>query len=81
MMNTKLTLRLDDQLIRGAKQYARDTGKSLSQVVAEYFAAITSADRPEFTATPTVAGLRGILTDAQVDDVRDYHTYLEEKHL
>ena len=81
MMNTKLTLRLDDQLIRGAKQYARDTGKSLSQVGAEYFAAITSADRPEFTATPTVAGLRGILKDAQVDDARDYHAYLEEKHL
>ena len=79
-MNTKLTLRLDDKLIRGAKRYARDTGKSLSQVVTEYFAAITSVDLPEFTATPIVAGLRGILKDARVDDERDYHAHLEKKH-
>ena len=80
-MNTKLTLRLDDQLICGAKQLAKDSGKSLSQIVAEYFAAITSADQPEFTATPTVAGLRGILKDARIDGVRDYRVYQEEKHL
>ncbi len=80
-MNTKLTLRLDDRLICGAKQFAKDSGKSLSQIVAEYFAAITSADQPEFTATPTVAGLRGILKDARTDGVRDYRAYQEEKHL
>ncbi len=80
-MNTKLTLRLDSQLIRGAKQYAKGAGKSLSQVVAEYFAAITSADQPEFTATPAVTRLRGVLKGAPVDDARDYHAYREEKHL
>ena len=80
-MNTKLTLRIDDRLIRGAKQYAKDAGKSLSQVVAEYFATIASVDLPEFTDTPTVAGLRGILKDVRIDDERDYHAHLEKKHL
>ena len=44
-MQTKLTLRLDDRLIRDAKHHARQSGKSLSQMVAEYFSAVTSPDR------------------------------------
>ncbi len=39
-MQTKLTLRLDDRLIRKAKDFASKNGKSLSQVVGDYFAAI-----------------------------------------
>ena len=37
-MQTKLTLRLEDHLIAQAKDYAQASGKSLSQMVAEYFA-------------------------------------------
>ena len=37
-MQTKLTLRLDDQLINRAKAFASQTGKSVSQLVAVYFA-------------------------------------------
>ena len=36
-MRTKLTLRLDDELIKSAKQYAKENGKSVSQMVADYF--------------------------------------------
>ncbi len=36
-MQTKLTLRLDEALIQRAKAEARRTGKSVSQLVAEYF--------------------------------------------
>jgi hypothetical protein len=39
-MNTKLTLRLNDSLIGQAKKYARTEGKSVSQIVADYFKAI-----------------------------------------
>lgn len=80
-MQTKLTLRLDHRLIGEAKDYARDAGKSLSQVVAEYFSAITSRERSESVATPTVAGLRGVLKGAGLRGRRDYHEHLEEKHL
>ena len=80
-MHTKLTLRLDDRLIAQAKDYARDTGKSLSQIVAEYFAAVTSRRQPDYTQTPAVAGLRGVLKDAGVDGLSDYHAHLEDKHL
>ena len=80
-MHTKLTLRLDDRLIAQAKDYARDAGKSLSQIVAEYFSAMTSRRHPDGTETPTVARLRGVLKDSGLDGVRDYHAHLEEKHL
>ena len=36
-MNTKLTLRLDDELIREAKEYSQETGKSVSRLVEDYF--------------------------------------------
>ena len=36
-MNTKLTLRLDENLIKSAKNYASSSGKSVSQLVADYF--------------------------------------------
>jgi len=39
-MNTKLTLRLDDQLILKAKRYSHRVGKSVSQIVADYFSLI-----------------------------------------
>jgi len=41
-MNTKLTLRLNNELIDNAKIYAKHEGKSLSQIVTDFFAAISS---------------------------------------
>ncbi|MCY4470899.1 MAG: DUF6364 family protein [Thiotrichales bacterium] len=79
-MQTKLTLRLDDQLIRDAKHYARQSGKSLSQMVAEYFSAVTSPDTVRGELTPAVSRLRGALAGMNVDR-EDYRRYLEGKHL
>ena len=36
-MQTKLTLRMDDELIARAKAHAKKRGKSVSQLVADYF--------------------------------------------
>lgn len=79
-MATKLTLRLDEALIRRAKAHARRTGKSVSQVVAEYFALLTDGEQVELPIAPTVKRLRGLLAgeDASRDD---YHEYLERKYL
>ena len=79
-MQTKLTLRLDDRLIEDAKQHARQSGKSLSQMVAEYFRAITSPQAVAGELTPTVSRLKGALAETKVDR-DDYRAYLEGKHL
>jgi hypothetical protein len=78
-MSTKLTLRLEEKLIRRAKDHARRSGKSLSQVVAEYFGLLADGEERTIALTPTVKRLRGILSgEAATRD--DYHEYLERKY-
>ena len=79
-MQTKLTLRLDDRLISGAKEYAKGAGKSLSQIVAEYFSAIMSPVPTPYKATLAVSRLKGILKESGVGGEQDYIDYLEKKH-
>ncbi len=80
-MNTKLTLRLDERLIRRAKAHARRAGKSVSQIVADYFALlgvqVRADDQP---LTPTVKALRGSLRGRAVDSSA-YRKHLEKKYL
>jgi hypothetical protein len=79
-MNTKLTLRLDDSLIRSAKRYSAQSGKSVSRLVSDYFALIDAGDEgapPEIT--PRVRALYGALSGVSLDE-RDYRRHLEEKH-
>jgi len=79
-MQTKLTLRLEDRLIEQAKEYAAKAGKSVSQVVAEYFKLLTSEkEKPASPSAPVTRSLRGVLRGAQLDE-GDYRKYLEEKH-
>jgi len=84
-MQTKLTLRMDENLIVFAKDYSRKNSKSLSQLVADYFYVIQQQSADIFDdkeITPFVRSLIGIIpveaSDAEVRD--DYHRYLEEKY-
>ncbi len=79
-MHTKLTLRLDDELINRAKSYAKKSGKSVSQIVAGYFSLLDAeSGKEESDFTPLVRSLKGLLKDAKVSE-KDYHKYLEEKY-
>ena len=79
-MQTKLTLRLDDGLIEQAKSFAARSGKSLSQVVADYFRVLpSSGGEPQQPAAPITAALRGVLRDVHVEEA-EYRRHLEEKH-
>jgi len=77
-MNTKLTLRLDDKLIASAKRHSAESGKSVSQLVADFFALIDAQDR-DVTVTPRVRSLRGVLAGSGLDE-SDYRRHLEEKY-
>lgn len=78
-MQTKLTLRMEAELIEQAKAYAQQHGKSLSQMVADYFTLFT---RPAATSklAPATQSLLGILQHAKADET-DYKKHLEEKYL
>ena len=80
-MQTKLTLRVDEQLIERAKSFAKKRGKSVSQIVADYFVALEAAPTDQDTElTPIVRSLKGALRGAGVD-VEDYRRHLEERYL
>ena len=78
-MQTKLTLRLEDSLIQEAKHYARQHGRSLSQVVADYFQMLTRQSQ-EAEIPPITRSLVGIL-EAKSLDVDDYKHHVEQKYL
>jgi hypothetical protein len=79
-LNTKLTLRLDDSLIRSAKRHSTESGKSVSRLVADYFALIDAKEpRSATELTPRVRSLLGSLSGASADE-RDYRRHLEDKH-
>ena len=76
----RLTLRLDEDLITSAKTYAKDHGRSVSQLVADYFAQLPAARSPVPTPDGSVTSrLRGALRGVTVDEA-DYRRHLEEKH-
>jgi hypothetical protein len=78
-MNTKLTLRLDDRLITSAKRHSAESGRSISQLVADFFALI-EIEAGDIEVTPRVRSLRGALAGSALDE-SDYKRYLEEKYL
>ncbi len=79
-MNAKLTLRLDDDLIRTAKRHSERSGKSVSRLVADYFALIESTEAvSETEMTPRVRSLVGALAGSRLDE-RDFRRHLEKKH-
>ena len=79
-MQTKLTLRLDDELIRRAKERARATGRSVSQMVADYFALLDAdfQDSDEILP-PGVRALKGMMAGSDLDE-NVYKDHLEAKH-
>lgn len=84
-MSEKLTLRMERAVIQRAKRYARARGKSVSRLVADYFALLepTSPQPPSVEETerlpPVTRSLLGSLSGADLDE-SDYRRHLEEKH-
>jgi len=77
-MNTKLTLTIEKKIIEIAKQYAKEKGQSLSDLVENYFKLIT-VDRRQLEPeqlSPRVQRLRGII---KTDEKIDYNKVLTEE--
>jgi len=82
-VQTKLTLRLEQRLIRRAKAYARRTGKSVSELVADFFGRLEAPAQTSPTdvaaQSPAVQSLVGALAGARVEET-DHRAHLIEKH-
>ena len=81
-MHTKLTLRIEEPLIKAAKKYSKAHGKSLSQLIADYLLLITkvsSLKSDSKDAPPITRALKGILRGKKVRE-SDYKKYIEDKY-
>lgn len=79
-MQSKLTLRMEEAVIRKAKRLARKKGKSLSSLVSDYFAGQPNDELDE-SLPPVTSSMVGVLSKGSDVKEEDYNKYLEEKYL
>jgi hypothetical protein len=81
-MDTKLTLKLDQEIIEKAKQYASDKKLSLSRLIENYLNSLTLDKlNDDLQISPFVKSLSsGISIPADYDYKKDRADYLDQKH-
>jgi hypothetical protein len=80
-MDTKLTIKLDNEVITRAKSYAKRRKTSLSKMIESYLDSVTKPDSKGHEITPLVKSLSGVisLTD-DFDYKKDRTDYLIKKY-
>ena len=81
-MDTKLTLKLNQEIIEKAKNYAAEKKLSLSRLIENYLNSLTSdKTTDDFEISPFVKSLSsGIKIPTDYDYKKDRADYLEEKY-
>ncbi|MGL2993693.1 DUF6364 family protein [Flavobacterium sp. TSSA_36] len=81
-MDTKLTLKLDQEIIEKAKHYASEKKISLSRIVENYLNSLTTdKENNDIQISPFVKSLSsGIEIPADYDYKKDRADYLEQKY-
>jgi len=81
-MSTKLTLRLDETVIRRAKKTAGTKGVSLSRMVEDYFKAVADQGTQEVRESPVLYEVSGVLSGKQdAAQLRErYRKHISEKY-
>jgi hypothetical protein len=81
-MDTKLTLKLDQEIIEKAKHYASEKKLSLSRIIENYLNSLTSdKTNNDIQISPFVKSLSsGIKVPADYDYKKDRADYLEQKY-
>ena len=81
-MNTKLTLKVEKKVIEQAKEFARNKGQSLSELVENYFKLLTKqTTKPSDEISPKVKSLKGILKVGNEFDFKEIvEKEIDRKH-
>ena len=81
-MDTKLTLKLNQEIIERAKKYASDKKMSLSRIVEAYLQSLTTDKKDsDFEISPFIKSLTtGTKIPADVDYKKEYSDSLLEKY-
>jgi len=80
-MTTKLTLTVEKSVIEKAKLYAKNTGRSLSELIESYLEAVTK-DSGNQNISPKLKKIVGaVKLPKNFDEEKELRSYLEKKHL
>ena len=80
-MDTKLTIKLDDDVISRAKRYAKYSRTSLSKMIEAYLDSVTKPESDDIEITPLIKSLSGVITLPDDYDYKsDYTDYLTKKY-
>jgi len=80
-MDTKLTIKLDSDVISRAKRYAQYRKTSLSRLIESYLDTITKKESDDIEITPLVKSLSGIIIlPEDYDYKKDRTEYLIKKY-
>ena len=80
-MDTKLTLKLDKEIINRAKDYAESKKISLSKLIESYLQLLTKESSSKDKISPLVESLSGVIElPKKYDDKDEYANYLTEKY-
>jgi hypothetical protein len=79
VMETKLTLKLDQKVINSVKVYAEKNNRSLSKLVEDYFRKLISEKEPQKRYSPLVEELSGVISEKDLKNI-DYVEYLLKKY-
>lgn len=80
-MNTKLTLTVEKDIIERAKVYAKNSGKSLSELIENYLENLTHANNNQ-KVSPRLKKLVGaVKLPKKFDEEKELRNYFERKHL
>lgn len=81
-MTTKLTLTVEETVIRKAKMYAKHTGRSLSEIIENYLESLTEERKDEQQLSPRLKKIVGaVKLPDNFDEKAELRAYLENKHL
>lgn len=87
-MNTKLTLTIEQEIIKKAKKYAKDNNRSLSNIIENYLKILTKEENTypdnyrEKKLNPVVKSLKGSFKMPEnMDYKEELKKRLEEKYL
>ncbi len=81
-MNTKLTLRMEKEIIEQIKMYAMEHNKSVSSLTETLYKSILIKEKEEDAElTPIAKKYKGIIKNDEVDTDIVKLSYLLEKHL
>jgi hypothetical protein len=78
-MNTKLTLTIEQELIAQAKKYAKNKGRSLSDIVENYFKVLTKKSVTESDSIEISPKVKALMGSIKLPDNFDYKKVLSDE--